>query len=179
MIWLIPIENRRNQVDRGLLETICSELHKALKQECIVQRSMKPSIVGRVPGNNSYIGARLLEALPVQKDKIILGITSLDLSMIGYDYTTGLSDPLNKRAIVSISRLQSNPDDNLSNGQQDTDRVVKRIIHEVGHTHGLLHCDDKSCVMNFSETPEDMDEKSPILCKKCESAIRERYETWA
>jgi archaemetzincin len=174
MIWLIPIEDRKTHMDRSFLETLCDGLKKTFDQDCMIQKSMKPPAFARVTGSNRYIGARLLEALPIQKDELVLGITRLDLSMIGYEYTSGLSDLPNHRAIISVFRLQSSPAEKLENGEQFTDRVIKRAIHELGHSFGLPHCDDTQCVMHYSDTPEDMDGKSCLLCEKCEAAISER-----
>jgi archaemetzincin len=51
-------------------------------------------------------------------------------------------------------------------------RVRKEIVHEVGHTFGLEHCDDDICVMNFSPTVREVDVKEQTVCGSCSGDIR-------
>jgi len=52
------------------------------------------------------------------------------------------------------------------------ERAVKEAVHEIGHLHGLTHCDDEKCVMKFSNSILDTDDKSCELCEKCSSKLR-------
>ncbi len=47
------------------------------------------------------------------------------------------------------------------------ERIKKTIIHELGHTFGLMHCHIPDCVMRSSTYVEDVDQKSLHLCPKC------------
>jgi archaemetzincin len=51
------------------------------------------------------------------------------------------------------------------------ERVVKEVVHELGHTMGLPHCDNKSCVMVFSNTIDEVDRKGMALCEHCSKAL--------
>ena len=51
------------------------------------------------------------------------------------------------------------------------DRVIKEVVHELGHTFGLPHCDDKKCVMVFSNSITDVDYKGADFCKYCSKAL--------
>ncbi len=51
------------------------------------------------------------------------------------------------------------------------DRLAKEAIHEVGHAIGLPHCDDKKCVMTFSDSIGGVDAKGKELCENCRKAL--------
>ncbi len=55
------------------------------------------------------------------------------------------------------------------------DRIIKEIIHEWGHLLGLTHCTNKRCVMSFSNSVVDVDEKTPFFCEKCRNILLHRY----
>ena len=51
------------------------------------------------------------------------------------------------------------------------DGLEKEAIHELGHTHGLLHCADPTCVMRASTYVEEIDLKSAGFCLRCRPAV--------
>lgn len=47
------------------------------------------------------------------------------------------------------------------------ERTFKEAAHEIGHLLGLSHCLNHSCLMNFSNSIDEVDTKLPMLCKEC------------
>lgn len=47
------------------------------------------------------------------------------------------------------------------------ERLLKEIVHELGHTFGLIHCFDDLCVMNNSYGISGADRKSCFPCELC------------
>ncbi|GAJ15820.1 unnamed protein product, partial [marine sediment metagenome] len=47
----------------------------------------------------------------------------------------------------------------------------KEVIHEIGHLLGLRHCSNPKCVMHFSNTLNDTENKDIIFCKECRREI--------
>ena len=47
------------------------------------------------------------------------------------------------------------------------ERLLKEALHELGHTYGLRHCPDYTCVMSSSNGVERIDLKSAEFCPTC------------
>jgi len=98
-------------------------------------------------------------------EEYLLLITLKDLYAASLNYIFGLA--WQGVAIVSTHRLTQEfyglkPDRDLF-----IERLVKEVVHEIGHLHGLTHCPDKRCVMAFSNWIGDTDYKSYRLCSRC------------
>jgi archaemetzincin len=74
-------------------------------------------------------------------------------------------------AIVSIYRLNNERYGMPANNQLLLERLIKEVIHELGHTLGLIHCKEPLCVMRSSTYVEDIDQKSRHLCLKCRAEL--------
>jgi len=55
-------------------------------------------------------------------------------------------------------------------------RIVKEALHELGHTFKLRHCKDKSCIMRYSRSMQDVDRKSNQLCRYCRRLLDDEVE---
>ncbi|NNK47715.1 MAG: archemetzincin, partial [Gemmatimonadetes bacterium] len=53
------------------------------------------------------------------------------------------------------------------------ERTTKEVVHEVGHSFGLVHCQDYACVMHAATYVEDVDLKSADFCPACRSLLHE------
>jgi archaemetzincin len=50
-------------------------------------------------------------------------------------------------------------------------QYFKVVIHELGHTQGLPHCPDKTCIMTDAEGKNNT-ENEKGFCKKCEAVLK-------
>lgn len=121
---------------------------------------------------SSTIMLRLLLGDPGVTGDRFLGVTSVDLCTPVLTYVFGEAQLDGRASVVSIQRLRPEvyglpPDDALLYA-----RLEKESVHELGHTFGLLHCDDPVCVMHASTYAEEIDFKGPGLCLRCMGVVR-------
>ena len=103
-----------------------------------------------------------------------LAITNADLYYRRRNYVFGLAYLDGNGSVVSTYRLQTSSDGGFSQrSAQDVfaDRVRKEVVHEVGHTMGLEHCENNRCVMNFSPTVREVDRKEEHFCGTCQGLL--------
>ena len=50
-------------------------------------------------------------------------------------------------------------------------RIIKEAVYELGHAFGIRHCENKRCVMHFSNSLADTDIKAKNFCKRCNTLL--------
>ncbi len=126
------------------------------------------------PVRRQYNGNTLLqkvESLHTTDSVKVVGLLNVDLFIPILTYIFGQAILGGKSAVASSYRLNNEfygmPADRtiLSN------RFRKEIVHELGHTFGLIHCKSPGCVMQSSTYVEDIDLKNEHLCPQCRGSI--------
>ena len=103
--------------------------------------------------------------------RTIVGITSMDVSTTKgeiYDYgVMGLGYRPGRACVVSTFR----PSKTVINKQHLQQRLLKLIIHEMGHNFGLPHCSSEECFMVDAEGQMKLD-KERYLCTNCKNHLK-------
>jgi archaemetzincin len=107
----------------------------------------------------------------------ILGIVDADISVPELNFVFGEASFPGKEALISVWRLRPEfygevPDETIF-----LSRVVKEAVHEIGHTIGLQHCPCSSCVMHFSNSIVDTENKQTWFCAKCHLKAASRIQS--
>ena len=115
---------------------------------------------------NQYDASRILTRLmsvPKPKDvNYILYVTGEDLYAGNLNFVFGVALKSYGIALLSTYRLKQGAGLKLFE-----ERIFKEAAHEIGHLMGLGHCIDPSCLMSFSNSLLEVDQKLPMLCKEC------------
>jgi archaemetzincin len=118
-------------------------------------------------GRDQYIADVLLTAVQQLGGQHVIGVTDLDLYSGDLNFVFGLAQLPGKAAVISLHRLRYGADRDIFRR-----RVVKEVVHELGHTLGLRHCPDACCVMHFSNSLADTDRKGIKYCERCRQKLR-------
>ncbi len=117
---------------------------------------------------------KLAAAAPPRSLKV-LAITREDLFIPILTHVYGEAQLGGKAGIISTHRLN----EGISRAAGEDlfrSRVAKEAIHELGHTFRLLHCKDKTCIMNYCRGIRDVDRKSDQLCRYCQILLNDEIK---
>ncbi len=121
-----------------------------------------------------YRGPALIAALQVLRSPPgarLVGLADVDCYAPGLNFIFGQAAAAGREAIVALARLRPSFYGSPEDPALFHERVVKEIVHEVGHTWGLAHCATSRCVMFFSNTLHDTDVKGVEFCSACQARL--------
>lgn len=103
----------------------------------------------------------------------VLGITDADLFIPVLTFVFGEAQVDGPAAVVSTARLRLTYDERPAPPALLEARLLKECLHELGHTFGLVHCPDATCLMSRSNSVLDVDRKRAAFCRDCRQRLRE------
>lgn len=165
-IALVPI----GQVQRQSIAVLQEQLPVKFKgTSCQVVEIEINAGKSRNPRSGQYHATRILADLEKHvkrlQDHRLLGVTDLDLYVPSMRFIFGEARLPGRVAIISTYRLKGAT--NYGGAELLPARTVKEAVHELGHTLGLTHCENSSCVMFFSNSLRDTDRKGEDYCEGC------------
>jgi archaemetzincin len=125
---------------------------------------------------NQYYSTKIIaEAVPraAALDGKVVVLVDFDLYVPVFTFVFGEAQLRGKISVVSSCRLHEEFYTGETNDKLFLERVMKEILHELGHNFGLLHCRDWDCVMHSSAAIEQVDIKGAFYCDKCIAEIPE------
>jgi len=169
------------QVDQSILNKLKKKIELRFKEFSVSVDTLKDIIplenseynIKRSQYNASKILNKINNYLRNKRYFRILGIMDKDIFSNSLNFVFGLAmSPKNKitsapvAALISITRLRENFYRRAEDNNVFELRILKEAIHELGHTFNLEHC-NKLCIMRFSNSLADTDEKPPNFCDSC------------
>lgn len=171
-IYILPIETDAYPCIKQLEKSIHGTFgfhSKVLSSDICLEKTFDHK---RLQYNSSDILLQIIANSPPDAVKII-GIVNVDMFIPILTFVFGEAQLRGIGSVVSLHRLNSKFYGLDEDVRLLSDRLVKEVIHELGHNFGLVHCSNQKCVMKSSTYVEDIDHKSVEMCDRC------REELWA
>jgi archaemetzincin len=163
-----------NKVDSILLEKLRTNLEKIFGQKIRVRQISLDLEFAYNSERKQYYSSAILEKLrntSSEAGERVLSLVDIDLYVPDLNFVFGEADIVEKLAVISTKRLRQEYYGLPKDEELLLDRTSKESVHELGHTYGLRHCPDKSCVMYFSNSLQDTDFKSSSFCENCKRKL--------
>jgi archaemetzincin len=169
-IYICPIE----PFDEDYIDPICKSVEDTFDFPTRpLQTKFKVEIAydySREQYNSTILLKGLLNLVPHKALKI-MGVTDVDLFVPVLTFVFGEAQLNGKAAVISTLRLKNEFYGLPRNDEIFKSRILKEVIHELGHTFGLFHCKNYNCVMNSSMYVEYIDLKTEQFCKSCRETL--------
>ena len=155
------------------LESLSTALTRVLGLRCAIAGDNLNAEFAFDRGRNQYHSTRLLERLTREYATgfRILGVTGHDLFVPVLSFVFGEAQVSGLCAVVSTHRLREEIYGLPADPALLLDRLTKEAVHELGHTFGLRHCDDWTCVMASTNSVERLDIRTASFCERCRPAV--------
>jgi archaemetzincin len=102
-------------------------------------------------------------------DTKILFILDVDAYSNGLNFVLGEAFHKGRLGAIYLPRLKQEFYGLKRDNEPFYIRMVKESVHELGHVFGFLHCQNPTCVMYFSNTLGDTDNKERSFCQICKT----------
>jgi len=97
----------------------------------------------------------------------LIALTERDLFIPVLTFVFGHAQLGGRVAVVSFARLRQQFYGLEPDAAVFLERACKEVLHETGHTFGLVHCADPRCAMSLSTRVQQIDAKRESFCAAC------------
>ncbi len=169
-IGLLPV----GQVNHNFLTNLCQKLNTTFSNTtCTVIDDGLPlpekayNKERRQFDSNFILNQIHLYAAMQSRFGRVLGVVNVDIFVSELNYVFGEAFTPGRTALISLFRLKPEFYGDPVDEELFLERAVKEAVHELGHTYGLKHCPNPTCVMHFSNSIADTDKKQSLFCDRC------------
>lgn len=132
------------------------------------------------PARRQYDANQLLKMFDSKSNPNALktiGLFRVDLFIPILTFIFGQAVFKGSTGIASLYRLKNEQYGLPADNDLLFERFRKVVIHELGHTFGLIHCHVPSCVMRSTTYVEEIDQKKHYFCNKCRGELEKVIRT--
>lgn len=162
------------QVDNKLVEQVKEMILATYLVDVVILPNQNLPSEAYYPARNRYRAEKLalyLNTVDSNATKI-LGLTSKDISTTKGQFEDwgifGLALLGQKGAVVSTFRLRKNQ----ANQKLYLERLSKIVSHEIGHTFGLPHCPNATCIMEDAAGTIKTVDREKDFCSECKLKLK-------
>jgi len=163
------------QFEKEFLKKIAFDIETECKLPVLISKRHVDISIFFNPSRRQYDANQLLKLLDSELNPKILktiGLFQVDLFIPILTYIFGQAVFKGNTGIVSDYRLKNEQYGLPADKVLLFERCRKVIIHELGHTFGLIHCHVPSCVMRSTTYVEEIDQKKYSFCNKCRRELK-------
>jgi archaemetzincin len=155
------------------LDGLAASLTRVFGLRCAVADDGLDSSFAFDSARNQYHSTRILERLTREYATgfRVLGVSAHDLFVPVLSFVFGEAQVSGLCAVVSTHRLREEIYGLPADSSILLDRLTKEAVHELGHTFGLRHCDDWTCVMASTNSVERLDIRTASFCERCRLVV--------
>jgi archaemetzincin len=159
------------------MERLKNDLHAALNREVSLGKEMPEPDYALNVKRNQYLSTTIVRRMRKEKAyaeyEKILGVVDHDLYVPELNFVFGEAG--RKAAVISLTRLRQEFYGMPEDKHLFYRRALTEAVHEMGHTYGLSHCMNLSCVMFFSNSLLDTDRKGFEFCPRCKDKLLKNF----
>jgi archaemetzincin len=115
-----------------------------------------------------------LESEAPEDSHVIIGLAAVDISTTKGQYedwgVLGLASIAGGECVISRFRAKRGARDDV----HTRERLAKTVVHEVGHTLGLLHCPNHGCLMEDGKGSVKTTDHEYDLCDECRDRLGDK-----
>ena len=178
-LGIVFFNNLDEELGNYVLDNLRNIFGKSLGSFELIKIPLEIPQKSYVESRNQFLSSPLLEKLrefAIENHYYkIIGIIHGDLFTVGLNFIFGQAEYGNpektRAAIVSTFRLKYDINVENLDKTKENKRILKEILHELGHTLKLSHCNNH-CVMQFSNSLSEADEKPLNFCISCLNKLK-------
>jgi archaemetzincin len=169
-IIILPV----GRVDSDIIHAICDNLAITFHVKVEKGQEIPIPLNSYTPKRGQYHASTILQKMKsfrLNNHSKILGVTDVDLYVPDLNFVFGVADMSSAITVISVTRLRQEFYGHPADRKILEKRAVKEAVHEMGHVYGLHHCPNPKCIMYFSNSLHDTDQKGPGFCKACQDEL--------